>query len=445
MNKDYFLDPSLFKAEEIIKEDHTYVLDTGFKEIDLVLVSGNGCRVKDINGKEYIDFNSSIANVSSGYNNKYIISALKKQLDLLIHSHVCTINIPKVKVAKLMVNIYPKKANMKKFLTSGGGSEANEAMFKLARRFTRDKNATAFISWWEAYHGATYGALSATCQKTAKPAFYEPLTPNFMHVPMPNCYNCAFGKKYPRCKMQCAKFLKDFIEVHGPEKFVGMLFEPIISAAGGIVPPKEYFEIVYEICEKKKIVLMFDEVVTGFGRTGKLFASEHYNIYPKMASFGKSFSSGYATISGVLVNEEISKMGGFGDNWHGFTCTGNVFSNAAAYANIKYIIDNNLTKNAEEMGNYMKEKLSKLMNMYPGIIGTIRGKGLAGSIVFKNKILQKDINLIVKKAFEKGLILKPNNRMRDKFIWLYPELIIDKDEMDFSLDIIFKSFEEVFK
>ena len=336
MENKYFLDPKLFQSTEILSEDKKYVLGVGFKKKDIVFISGNGCKLKDLEGKEYLDFMSSTANVCSGYGNKQIIDAMKKQIDLLTHSSMVTTNIPKVKVAKLVVELFSKEARMSKFFTSGGGAEANEAMLKLARKFTATKNATKFISWWESYHGPTIGALSATGQKMSKASYWEPLSPEFVHVPMPNCYNCAFGKTYPSCGIQCAKYLKDLIEVEGSDKFAGMLFEPIVSAAGGIVPPKEYFEIINEICIKENIVLMFDEVVTGFGRTGKMFGCEHYDIYPKMASFGKSFVSGYLTASGVIVNEDIAKMGGFGTIYHGSTCTGNILSNAVAslYVNI---------------------------------------------------------------------------------------------------------------
>ena len=444
MEKSYFLDPCNYTSKEIINEDSKYVLGVGFKKKDIVFVSGKGCKVKDLDGNEYLDFMSSTANVSAGFGNVKIIEAMKKQLDLLAHCHMVTTNIPKVKVAKLVVELFPKKARMRKFFTSGGGSEANEAMMKLARKFTADKNATKFISWWESYHGPTIGSLSATGQKMSKAPYWEPLSPEFIHVPMPNCYNCAFGKTYPQCGIQCAKFVKDLIEVEGEDKFAGMLFEPISSAAGGLVPPKEYFEIINDICEKENIVLMFDEVVTGFGRTGKIFGCEHYDIYPKMASFGKSFVSGYVTASGVVVNEDIARMDGFGSIYHGSTCTGNIFSNATAYANIKFIIDNNLVENSKNMGEYLFDKLSPLISKYPEIVGEIRGKGLLGSIVFRKKVPMEKMDLVTNKAMKMGLILMGNNRLRDNLIWICPPLIVDRNEIDFAVDVIYKSFKNVF-
>lgn len=444
--EDYFLDPANFTTEEILREDREYVLDPGAAHMagsakgNLVLVSGKGCRVKDLDGNEYLDFMGAIANAISGYGNETIINTMIKQVRSLHHSHWSTCNIPRVKLAKLVIELLPKKARMKKFFILGSGSEANEAMIKLARKYTAKKNASKFISWWECYHGVTVGALSATGQNMAKAPYWEPLAPEFIHVPMPSCYNCAFDKTYPKCNIQCAKFVKDLIKVEGADNFAGMLFEPVVSAAGGLVPPKEYFEIMYEICEKENIVLMFDEVVTGFGRTGKMFACEHFDIYPKMMSFGKGFTSGYVMASGVAVNEEIVGMGGFGGIFHGHTITGGVLPNAVAYANVSYIIDHNLVDNSKKMGDYLFDKLLPLVKKYPDVIGELRHKGLCGSIVFrKGEVMES----ITNEALKMGLILMGNNRVRDNLIWIDPPLVINKDDIDFAVDVIFKAFKNV--
>lgn len=444
MINDYFLDPKNYTTKEILEEDEKYVLDVGLPKENLVLVSGDGCNVQDLDGNEYLNFMSSTANVSAGFRNKQIINTMIKQLNLLSHSQMVTTNIPKVKLAKLMLEIYPKEARMKKFFTTGGGSEANEAMIKLSRKYTAHRFATKFISWWESYHGPTMGALSATGQKMSKAPYLEPLSPTFIHVPTPDCGNCAFGKSYPKCKIQCARFVKELIDVEQAESFSGMLFEPISSALGGLVPPREYFEIINDICEKEDIVLMFDEVVAGFGRTGKMFGSEHYKIYPKMTSFAKSFVSGYATASGILINEDIEKSGAFGNVYHGSTCSGNILSSAVAYANINYIIDNKLVNNSKIMGEYLLEKLIVLKEKYPNIVDTIRGKGLMGSIVFNKKLPLEKITDITKNALEMGLIIRANTRLRDHIIWYFPPLIISKDEIDFAVEVIFNSFKRVF-
>ncbi len=443
MIKDYFLNPEDYTAEEILREDKKYTIPTGIPQKGIVFVSGKGSVLEDINGKKYLDFMAAHGNVAVGYSNQTIIETMQKQLNQLTHHNKSATNITKVKLAKLVVELFPEKAQMAKMFTAGGGSEANEGMLKLSRKYTADKNATKFISWWESYHGQTMGALSASGQPSSKPSYLDPLTPDFTHIPMPNCYNCSFGKTYPKCNIQCAKFVEDLVHMEGSRRFSGMLFEPIISAAGGMVPPKEYFEIIKDLCDKEKICLMFDEIITGFGRTGKMFACEHYGIYPMMTSLAKCFTSGYVTASAMVVNKEIADMGGFEGSFHSFTGADNVLSSAVAYANVNYIIDNELVEGAEKKGAYLNEKLNSMASAFPDYIGEIRGKGLLKSIVFKKDVPKKSVELIIDHSLKMGLFLYGNFRHKDIFIWLCPPLIITNDEIDFAVDTISKSIEKV--
>jgi 4-aminobutyrate aminotransferase-like enzyme len=333
---------------------------------------------------------------------------------------------------------------MKKFCTFGGGSEANETMIKIALQHGAGKNATKFISWWEAYHGATMGALSATAQRSSKTSSYEPMSPQFIHVPLPNCGHCDFDKSYPGCGIQCSVFVRKLIEVEGPDNFAGMLFEPIVSAVGGVVPPVEYFKAIRDICTEMDILLMFDEVITGFGRTGKMLACQHYDVYPDMMSFGKGFISGYGIGAGVAVGDKALSRGCFRDHFHVFTNIGNLLSNAAAYANIRHIIDKDLCGNSEKMGKRLAGGLDRLKEKYPGIIDSIIGKGLLRSIVFKRNIKGREVDLITDAALRQGLIINANHRSRGNLIIIMPPLVITKEEIDTGMEIIGNSFREVF-
>jgi len=443
--RDYFLDPSEYDANDILEEDKKYVLDVGLKHKGLVLVYGKGSTVRDLDGKEYIDFGSSVANMSSGYGNQEIIDAVKKQMDLITHNGFSSTSIPRAKLARLVIEeVFPPEARMKKFCTVGGGSEANETMLKIALQYGAGKNAGKFISWWESYHGATMAALGATAQRSSKTASYEPLMPQFIHVPLPNCDHCDFGRVYPGCGIQCARFVKELVEVEGPDNFAGMLFEPIVSAVGGVVPPREYFEMIRDICRENDILLMFDEVITGFGRTGRLLASQHYGIYPHIMSFGKGFISGYGMGAGVAVNEDVIERGCFADHFHVFTNIGNLLTSAAAYANIRYIIDNDLPGNSEKMGGLLAEGLLQLNKKYPDIIDNIIGRGLLRSIVFKRDIKGGLVDRVTDAALEMGLIINANHRSRGHLIIIMPPLVINEGEIGKGMEIITRSFKKVF-
>jgi 4-aminobutyrate aminotransferase-like enzyme len=427
--------------EEIISADRNHVLNVGIEELGLVIVEGKGAIVKDIDGNEYFDFGSQTLNVAVGHGHKRVIDAAVKQMHKLSFCTMLAMNEPKSKLANLMNDItHPSLTHL---YTVSGGSEANESAMFLAKRARHTVGGFKFISRLGAYHGGTFGAKTATGLVMSKPPWVEPLVPGFIHVPMPYCYRCSFGQTYPECSLECAKIIEEHIVQEGPEVFAGVIMEPIVSAKGAIVPPPEYLPLVRKICDTYGIILIFDEVVDGFGRTGKMFGHEHFNTVPDIMTLGKGMGSGYAAMSAMMVNEDLGKMG-YAPHYHGYTMSGYPLANEVAYENIKVIIEENLVHNARVVGEYFIQGLMDLMNNFE-IIGSVQGKGLILSAEIVKDRKTKEPNFTDGKKIadickEKGLLFHYAARGDNCNLLFTPPLIITKEQVDDVLKILREAF-----
>ena len=432
------------QKEEIIRIDKKNVLNVGIEELGLVFMKGKGAIIEDIDGKEYFDFGSQTFNVAIGHGHKRVINAAIEQMNKLSFCTMLAMNEPKSKLAKLMDEI--THPSLTRLYTVSGGSEANESAMFLAKRARHKTGGFKFISRLGAYHGGTFAAKTATCLLMSKPSWVEPLTPGFIHVPMPYCYRCSFGQKYPMCHLECAKLIEEHIIQEGPDVFAGIIMEPIVSAKGVIVSPPEYLPMIREYCTKYGIILIFDEVVDGFGRTGKMFAYEHYDTVPDIMSLGKGMSSGYAPMSAIMVNEELGSMG-FSPHYHGFTMSGYPLANEIAYENIRVIIEENLVQNAQVVGDYFMEGLQELMKDFE-IIGDVRGKGLLISMELVQDRKTKEANFsagkrIAELSKENGLLYHYAARGDTCNLMFCPPLIITKEQVDEALNILRNAFSQV--
>jgi len=414
-----------------------HVLGVGLPELGVAFESGEGVRVRDFEGKEYLDFMGQTLNVFVGHHHKKVIEAAIQQMEKLSFCTMLAANEPKSKLAKLINGITAEPLKM--LYTVSGGSEANESAMKLARRARYKVGAYKFISRLGAYHGATFGACAATGLVMSKPAWIEPLPTGFVHVPLPYCYRCSFGKKYPDCEIECAKIIEQYIIQEGPEVYAGVIMEPILSAKGVVVPPEEYVKMVRDICTRYGIILIFDEIVSGFGRTGKMFAYEHFDVVPDIMTLGKGMSSGYAAIAGMMVTEELGKLG-YAPNYHGFTMSGYPLANAIAYANIKVIIEENLVENCAEAGEYFMGQLKELEKDFE-VIGDVRGKGLLISIEIvrdkKSKIPDFEVaQKITDFCKEKGFLFHFNARGDTVNLLFTPPLCVSKEDIDQGVTVL---------
>jgi taurine-pyruvate aminotransferase len=263
---------------------------------------------------------------------------------------------------------------------------------------------------------------------------------------MPYCYRCSFGQKYPDCSLECAKIIEEYAIQEGPEVFAGVIMEPIVSAKGAIVPPPEYLPMVRTICDKYGIILIFDEVVNGFGRTGKMFGHEHFDTVPDIMTLGKGMSSGYAAMSAMMVKEELGKVG-YAPHYHGFTMSGYPLANEIAYENIRIIIEEKLVQNAQVVGKYFIEGVKALMDDFE-IIGNVQGKGLILSTeIVKDKKTKipnfEDGKNIASICKEKGLLLHYAARGDNCNLLFTPPLIITKEQVDDVLKILRTAFSKV--
>jgi adenosylmethionine-8-amino-7-oxononanoate aminotransferase len=416
----------------------------------LLMAKADGVFYWDNHGKRYLDALSGIYTVSVGHNNRRVIEAIKKQLDTLHFSApMHGTNPVAVQLANMIAEVAPGDLNTVKFQC--GGSEVTEAAIKLARQYhklTGNPGKYKIVSRYQSWHGSTLGSLSASGLKGRK-TVNEPLAPGFIHVFPPTCYRCPFGKAYPSCEITCATLVGDVIDMEDASTVAAVMVEPIGHTGGIIDPPPEYLKILRQVCDRFNVLLIFDEIITGMGRTGHLFAAETFDVLPDVICTAKGLSGGFAPLSAMISRKPIAdafwgpieKNPGFVE---GHTFEGNPVSCAAGIATLREILDNNLCANARKQGERLRQGFQKLADKY-GIIGDIRGKGLLQGIEFvKNpKTKERFTNnigvLIGKRALANGLLC----RFDPHWLAFGPALNVTGEQVDEMVALLDKSMGEV--
>ena len=415
----------------------------------LLMNRAEGCYYWDVNGKKYLDGLSGIYVVSVGHGNRRVLDAIKQQMETLCFSPPMHGSNPvAVRLANRLVELAPGDIAAVKLACSG--SEATEAAFKMARQYhklTGHPGKYKIISRYQSWHGSTMGSLSASGLSSRK-TVNEPLAPGFLHVFPPTCYRCPFGKEYPSCNLTCATIIGDMIQLEDPETVAAIIVEPIGHTGGIIDPPDEYLPLLREICNKHNVLLIFDEIINGAGRTGQLFASQTFNVTPDILCLGKGISGGYAPLSAVLCRQHVADAF-WGDPAvnpgfvEGHTFEGNPIAAMAGLATLDEIIERDLCGNARRMGERLRAGLEGLRRH--GIIGDIRGKGLfIGVELVADPATKRQLNpplgqLIGKRALANGLL----TRFDPHWLALGPPLVVTADEIDEIIRILDRSFEEV--
>ncbi len=329
----------------------------------------------------------------------------------------------------------------------------------MARQYHVETNHSSkyrVVARWMSYHGNTVGALSMS-GRTQWRKLFTPYLLNFPHIVPSYCYRCPFDKSYPQCGIDCAYDLERVIKLEGADSIAAFIAEPIIgTSAAGVTPPPEYYQIIRSICNKYNVLMIIDEVITGFGRTGKNLAIDHWNIVPDIIATGKGISSGYAPLAAVIAHDKIfhAFRKGSGSFTHGHTYAGNPLSCAVGLAVQEYIQKNNLVERVATAGSLFMRKLSTLSDL--PIVGDIRGKGLLLGVEF---VLDKETKspferklkvaeTIVQHAFQKGLIIVPGvpgnvDGVLGDHIQITPPFIIDEVIMETMVKIIRDSIIEV--
>jgi adenosylmethionine-8-amino-7-oxononanoate aminotransferase len=420
-----------------------------FAKDPLVFVGGEGIRLTDTTGRRFIDGLSGVFVASLGHGNMPVIEAMTAQArQLAFAPPLHSTNLPALKLTELLLRIAPDGVGAVKLLS--GGSEATESAMKLARQYhqqTGHPRKYKIISRYGAYHGGTMGALSAGGGRERK-SVYEPLGVGFIHVHPPYCYRCPFDQTYPGCGRTCVTLVERTIEAEDPETVAAVIVEPIsISSAGFIVPPPDYLSRLREVCTRHNIVLIYDEIITGFGRLGTMFGSQYFEAPPDITCCGKGMSGGYAPLAAILIRDRLADAfyGDADENrqfHHGHTYAGNPVACAAGVAALTQMIERDIVGNARRQGERLRARLSELGERCK-MVGDVRGAGLlqgiefvqdrASGIPFPARV--RPGKLVEREARERGLLLRCGN----EFAALAPPLIVTTQDVDEMCGILGES------
>jgi len=405
----------------------------------LVIERAYGCTIEDIEGNQFIDFLSSAAVTNTGHNHPKIINAIKKQLDKFMHyTPAYVYHSPHAELGEKLCEMIP--LNYQKRIAFGlSGSSSVDGALKLVRSYTK---RNIILSFLRSYHGTTIGAISVSGISLKMRNKLGPLLPEVRFIPYPDCYRCIFGEKYPTCNMRCFSYLEELIQtILPPEEIAAIILEPIQGDAGVIIPPLEYYEKLQNLCREHGILIIADEVQTGFGRTGKWFAFEHFSLEPDVLVMGKAIASGMP-LSAIAARKEIM------ESWeapaHFFNTAGNPVACVAALETIKIIEKEGLIKNCLVQGEFLVNGFQEMKKLFK-CIGDVRGRGLLiGVDIVKNKeTKERDYKKTAKicwRCWEKGLILA---FFSGSVLRVAPPLIISEKEANAALQIIKEAIEDV--
>jgi 4-aminobutyrate aminotransferase len=418
------------KARKLIDQDRIYVSPSYTRYYPLVVEKAKGLWVHDVDGNIFLDFTAGIAVCATGHCHPRVVKAVKEQADRLLHmSGTDFFYKAQIALAKKLSSITPGEGG-KKVYFGNSGAEAVEAAFKLARWHTQRELNLAFYG---AFHGRTMGALSLTASKTIQKKHYNPLVPGITHIPYAYCYRCPYNLQYPECELGCVQWVEDtlFRTTIPPEEVAAIIVEPIQGEGGYIVPPPKFHKKLNNLAKKYGILYVADEVQSGMGRTGKMFAMEHFDVDPDIIALAKGIASGMP-LGALIARTEIM-------DWeagsHASTFGGNPVSCRAALVTIE-LLEEELMKNAADQGDYLMAGLRELQQSYE-CMGDVRGKGLmVGVELVKDRETKEPARTwrdeIIQKAFYKGLLLLGCGENTIRFS---PPLTVTAGEIDTCLSM----------
>ena len=426
----------------ILSENLEFTLTSWSKQkgLDPVVVErGEGVYLYDYNGKRYLDFSSGLMNVNIGHGDTRVGEAVAKQIAQVAYVTPNLVTKARGELGKKLAEICPGDLNRSFFTVCGATSIENA--IKLARLYTgRHK----IIARYRAFHGASYGAMSAGGDPRKLPSDHQQ-APNFIHVEDAYCYRCPWSQKPESCKMECISHIERVVEFEGPQNIAAIIMEGESGSSGCIKYPKGYWKKLRELCDRHGILLIADEVMSGFGRTGKWFGFENHGVIPDMVCMAKGITSGYIPFGCLMVTERIASKYDETPMMIGLTYSAHAAAAAAAIATIGIYESDNLVENARQMGEYMDQQLAALKAKHPSI-GDVRNTGLLGVIeLVKNRETKepmapfnappsemKIMNQVAAKLKELGLV----TFVRWNYIFVAPPLTVKKSEIDEGLGII---------
>ncbi len=392
-----------------------------------------GVYLWDADGKRYLDFSSQLMNMNIGHQHPGVVKAIQDQAAHLCFAHPAMATEARANLGKLLAEVTP--GDLKKAFFCLGGAEANENAIKIARAFTgRNK----ILARYRAYHGATHGAIALTGDYRRWPV--EPAMPGVVHFLDPYCYRCPFGWTKETCHRECITHIEEIIGYEGPNYIAAIIMEGVTGTNGILVPPDDYWPRVREICDKYGILLISDEVMSGFGRTGKWFAVDHWNVTPDIMTIAKGITSGYVPLGVAMVTDRVAQY--FDDHtlWCGLTYSAHPLACAAGYATVQVYEQDGLIKNAEKQGNYLNGRMREIMSHHPSV-GDVRQIGLFSTFeLVTNRTSKQPMDTKVMAEIGKALrtdgvfTFLPGN-----LLFVVPPLCITSEQLDDGLKVIDKA------
>jgi 4-aminobutyrate aminotransferase len=417
------------RSGEIINRDKSVISPSYTRTYPLVIERGEGAYLWDVDGKKYLDFTSCIAVANVGHANPEVIEAIKEQADKITHnSGTDFYNALQVEMAERLTRVTPGEFEKRVFFCNSG-TEAVECAFKLARWHTKRQTMISFLG---AFHGRTFGSLTLSASRALHKSRFAPLVPSVVHSPYAYCFRCVHGEEYPECNVRCVEYIEEEIlgKLVTPEEVAGIIVEPIQGEGGYIVPPLEFHRRLEALSRKHGFFLIVDEVQTGFGRSGEMFASQVYGVTPDAVALAKAIAGGVPMGACVARKEIMSWPRGA----HASTFAGNPLACAAAIATLEFIERRRLWENASQLGEFGLKFLRDLKDEIP-LIGDVRGLGLMLAVELvrdektkKPATVERDKALF--RAYNAGLLLLSGG---ESSIRIAPPLVISEDEFEKGL------------
>ena len=413
----------------------TWRFQKGWKPLHIT--DAEGCYFVDSSGKRYLDLSSQLMCVTLGHKNQAVIKAIEEQARKLPYIAPGFATDVRAELSKLLLQVLP--AGLEKFFFTTSGTEANEAAFKIARMYT---GKTKIIARYHSYHGSTMGSIAATGDP--RRWAMEPVgkIPGVIFAPEVNCYRCPLHHSYPECGVACVEYIDHMIE--NESDVAAVIVEPVVGTNGVLIPPKEYMPRLRAICDKQGVLLIADEVMSGWGRTGAWFAVDHWDVKPDILTTAKGITTAYVPLGLCATSKKIADY--FDDHYfsHGHTYEAHPLTLAPAIAAITELKRLNLVERANEMGAYLGSKLVHLKTKHPSI-GEVRGIGLFWAVeLVRNRTTKEPFNSYKDKIGGVPLLVdKVTAEMMKRGVFvqawvshfvLAPPLIITKEEIDAAVD-----------
>ncbi len=423
------------KGEEIVRLNRQYTLFSWSVQaaVDpIALAGGQGARFWDADGKDYLDFSSQLVNLNIGHQHPKVVQAIQEQAARFCFAQPGYATEPRGRLGEMLAQVTP--GNLSKSFFCLGGAEANENAIKLARMVT---GRWKVLARYRSYHGATHGAIALTGDHRRWAA--EPTMPGVTHVFDPYCYRCTFGWTPERCHRECISHIEEVIRFEGPDKIAALFMEGVTGTNGLIVPPDDYWPRVRALCDKYGILLVDDEVMSGFGRTGKWFAVDHWGVVPDIMTMAKGLTSGYVPLAAVVVSAPIAEYIEDKMLYCGLTYSGHPLACAAGVATLEVYQEDGLIENAARLGQVLGQALAEIKARHPSV-GDVRHIGLFSAIeLVKNRASKEPLasGILAKPLRERGLA----TLCLSNLVSISPPLCISEGELRQGLQIIDETLE----